>query len=158
MKKIGVTLIFLFFLQGYSLACECILELTETLKDKVDIASIIFYGEVVSIADLEVPQKVNHLNSSSSKRSGYEPTFRVLEVLKGSFGTKLKNGNFSYQGPIAICSDLYQVGEKYLVLANHNSEGEIRLRLCNPPFVFSDDESYEAMRKEIKKALRQNPS
>ena len=148
MKTLGLTFFFLALTIQSSLACECITELTETLEQKVNIASVIFYGEVVSIADSES----HNQRSQNLKGYGFEPQFRILEILKGDLDSDMKDDRFFLIQPnLSVCSDNFKVGEKYLVFANRNENGEIWLRICNPPFVFEDQKAYRAKRREIKK-------
>lgn len=157
MRKAGLTFFLVILSLGYSVACECIKELTETLKQKVDIASVIFYGEVLSIADNEVPKRrIQNFNDyefeqPNKTKSGYHPQFRVIDVLKGDLDDELEDDRLFYQGPISICSDIFEVGKKYLVLANRDEDGKVRFRICNPPLTFEDRKAYLRVKREIRK-------
>lgn len=157
MRKYGLTIVFTLFSFGYSWACECIKELTETLKQKVDIASVIFYGEVVSIADLDKakPRSQTYTDYGFEKlnktKSGFHPQFRVIDVLKGDLKQEMVQDTFKYQGPLSICSDSFKVGEKYLVLASRDEDGKVLLRICNPPLTFEDQKTFRRTKREIRK-------
>lgn len=150
-----MTFILIIFSLGYSCACECIKELTETLKQKVEIASVIFYGEVVSIADIDKDKprsqtyKEYGFEQLDKTKSGFHPQFRVIDVLKGDLKKEMEQDLFKYQGSISVCSDIFKVGEKYLVLANRDEDGKVLLRICNPPLTFEDQESYLKIKSEI---------
>lgn len=155
MRKYGLTLALMGLSLGCTWACECIKELTETLKQKVEIASVIFYGEVVSIADIDKakPRSQTYIEYGFEQldktRSGYHPQFRVIDVLKGDLKKEMGQDLFKYQGPISICSDSFKVGEKYLVLANRDEDGKVLLRICNPPLTFEDRKAYLRTKREI---------
>lgn len=157
MRKLGLTLILIIFSFGFSWACECIKELTETLKQKVDIASVIFYGEVVSIADIDKskPRFQFHeeygFEQPDKTKSGFHPQFHVIDILKGDLDKELEKNRFTYNSELSICSDLFKLGEKYLVLANRDEDGNVRLRICNPPLTFEDRRDYLNVKRAIGK-------
>lgn len=159
MRKFGLTLALMGLSLGSTWACECIKELTETLKQKVEIASVIFYGEVVSITDIDIAKprsqtyKEYGFEQLDKTKSGFHPQFRVIDVLKGDLKKEMEQDLFKYQGSISVCSDIFKVGEKYLVLANRDEDGKVLLRICNPPLTFEDQKAYLRTKREILKAI-----
>jgi hypothetical protein len=155
MKKTGLTLALMGLSLGCTWACECIKELTETLKQKVEIASVIFYGEVVSITDIDKAKPISQtykeygFEQLDKTKSGFHPQFRVIDVLKGDLKKEMEQDLFKYQGSLSVCSDIFKVGEKYLVLANRDEDGKVLLRICNPPLTFEDRKAYLKVKREI---------
>jgi len=158
MRTAAHTFVFLTLTLQASMACECIAELTETLKQKVAKSGVVFYGEVVPIKDGTVLRKDMGSYSPNLSSQSYTPQFRLIDLLKGDLDVE-SNGDtfFNLAGP-SICSPLFKTGERYLVFAFLDENGKIQAFDCPHPLVFEDQKAYRAKRREIKKALRHKVS
>ena len=162
MNKIKLTLLLFMISLGSSWACECIIPSDYSLKDAVDGHPVIFLAEVVSIEDPKDPnfEWVGDLvfDSLYYKKRGYEPQFRIIEVLKGKVGKERKGDRLFFQSDFSTCSVSFQLGKTYLVFAYRDKSGTLGTSSCSLRFQFENQEASKAKRKEIKKALRQKVS
>ena len=142
------------------MACECITDLARTSRAKE--YSFIFYGEVESIEDSRndfFDQLTEYkLDSLYDQKFGYEPRFRIIEVVKGDLSVAMENEYFLLNSDFSLCSATFKIGEKYLIYAHQNRPDEIRISFCNPGVTIEDHKDYLQIRKEIKKALRHKVS
>ena len=159
MRIVTIAFVFLVLTLQASLACECIFPIDYTLKDAVDEHPVIFYAEVISIEDQKDPNFEGvadlYFDSLYYEKRGYEPQFRIIEILKGKIGSEQEGDRIVLQSDFSMCSSTFKIGQKYLVFAYGDENGWISVSSCSPGFLFEDQKAYRAKRREIKKALRQ---
>lgn len=162
MRKYGLTLALMGLSLGCTWACECVFPSNYNLKNAVDGHPVIFYAKVVSIEDPKdpnfewIPDLV--FDSLYYEKRGYEPQFRIIEVLKGKIGKERKGDRLFFQSNFSTCSVSFELGKTYLVFAYRDESGKIGTSSCSLRFEFDNQEAYKTKRKEIKKALRQKAS
>lgn len=161
-RKIVFILFFTLFFKAPIQACECIFNPQETFHEFVSKYPLIFYAEVISVEDSKNPFFEEFFLSNSDtlygKSFGYEPRFRIIEIIKGEFFPNLSDDSFTLKSDNSLCSASFRNGEKYLIYSYSMDPNKIHLTICNPGRTFLSQKEFKKYKKKIKEALRQKPS
>lgn len=140
-----------------SFGCECIFNPRETLKERVEKYSVIFYAEVLSLEDRKNPV-FNQIadqerDSLYFQKYGYEPKLQILDVLKGDISKEITDQILIFQSDFSMCSMAFSPEKKYLIFASRDENGILRTSTCAPNQIFNDDEAFLKQKNEILKAM-----
>lgn len=130
----------------------------KSFQEHVNSADIIFYGTVTSINDEKYENYENTLtylldSASYPENYGYKPTFKIIEIFKGTFEIPLEHNSYEYKSRWSNCDRSFKKGYSYIVFGYFEENGEINTSICLPGGIIYDSGYFPKLRTAVVTAI-----